>query len=434
MNAKKMKSNILLRGVVDICRQNTITGEIEHVHTGENTVCISGMQWILMKMFGLFLDSSHMLPYEDIGRDTNLVIPDLNASSGYKIGVDPTKYTVMEENISDTHFIQGFMIGNGGSGEDAITTKNTDYAFTKLRNPIPFQQTQTVLNPSIAGKYLGVLREGEMSFSKNYYIKKFDERPHVYHSWYSEGQSWDYVDPVSPNDLGPNAPNGVGKTDRIETYVQCSMSVDTLNNDCMSYFEHEGSTQTALVNELGLVAYDAEYGNRSIVETLYQDKIKPFINIIFDNLGRGEDANTEVIALANEIKYVCDNLTYGDEIKPLSYYGQSNINNFIALVAAIANSSESSITDDAWAQYQEYLSEVDDHGDPVSIGVEAAYNQNGKLIYTTDKFLTYLSSQEFNSLTNDEAQRIRLVTYYTFRSIPLQENWKLLIYYRIYAN
>ena len=34
------------------------------------------------------------------------------------------------------------MPSNGGSGEDSITTKNTDYSFISLRNPIPFQQTQ----------------------------------------------------------------------------------------------------------------------------------------------------------------------------------------------------------------------------------------------------------------------------------------------------
>ena len=64
----------------------------------------------------------------------------------------------------------------------------------------------------------------------------------------------------------------------------------------------------------------------------------------------------------------------------------------------------------------------------------AMYNQNGTFVYTTDKFLEYLSASEFNTLTNDEAQRCRLVTYYTFKNIPLTENWKVLIKYRIYAN
>ena len=415
-----------LHGIVEISRVNNITGETEVLNKSSNTIVISGAQYLLMKLFGLFMDTTHKLPYENIGRDTNLVIPDMNAGTD-EIGVNPINYSVMEEDISDKHFVQGFMVGNGGSGEDSITTKNTDYSFIRLRNPIPFQQTQTSLNSSIAGKYLGVLRNGDMSFSKNYFIKKFDDRPHIYHGWYSDDQAWDYIDPISPNDLGPNAPNGTGKTNRIETYVECNMSIDTLNADCMSYFEHDGSTQTALINELGLVAWDAELGNRSIVETLYKDKIKPLIGIVFDN-NREESDNTNAIALAQEIITICDNLKVGEQTVPLSSYGQTNINGFLTVCEEIAGTAESSLTPTVWSQWQAAL------GDATNIEVEAAYNQNGVLLYTTDKFLTYLSAAEFNALTNDEAQRIRLITYYTFNSIPLQANWKIVIKYRIYAN
>ena len=130
-----------LKGVVEIQRENKLTGEKEFVGRSTNIIPISGYQWILMKMFGLYLDSSHSKQYEDIGRDTSLIIPDLNNPGVYQIGVDPSKYTPMSSDISDNHFIQGFMIGNGGSGEDAITTKNTDYSFMKLSISIPFQQT-----------------------------------------------------------------------------------------------------------------------------------------------------------------------------------------------------------------------------------------------------------------------------------------------------
>lgn len=424
----KHDDSVHLRGIVEISRINTITGETEVVSKSHNTVVVSGAQYLLMKLFGLFLDTTHKLPYENIGRDTNLVIPDMNASAGNdKIGVDPANYTVMEEDISDKHFVQGFMVGNGGSGEDAITTKNTDYSFIRLRNPIPFQQTQTQLNSSIAGKYLGVLRNGDMSFSKNYFIKKFDDRPHIYHGWHTEDQAWDYIDPITPNDLGPNAPNGSGKTNRIETYVECNMSIDTLNGDCMSYFDHDGSTQTALINELGLVAWDAELGNRSIVETLYADKIKPLLNIVFDNQ-RTEDDSANAIALAVEIVTICNNLMVGDTPKPLSDYGQSNINAFLDVCTDISGKQVSELTPEIWSGWQDSLSGSD------NIEVEAAYNQNQVFLYTTDKFLTYLSADEFDSLTNDEAQRIRLITYYTFTSIPLQQNWKIAIKYRIYAN
>ena len=274
-----------LKGVIEISRENVETGEKEFLERSSNIIPLSGMQWVLMKMFGLHLDSSHSTKYEEIGQDTTLCVPDLNSDNMLGIGVDEKDYSVMDSDIPENHFIQGFIIGNGGSGEDAITTKNTDYSFVNLRNPIPFQQTQTGstvsgLDSSIAGQYLGVYRQGAGSVSKSYYIKKFDSRPHIYHNWWRDGQKWDYLDPVQPDDLGPDAKNGVGKTNRIETYAQVEMSIDTRNGDCLEYFNHAGSTQTALINELGLVAFDTVPGQRSIIETIYKTTIKNFKKLI----------------------------------------------------------------------------------------------------------------------------------------------------------
>ena len=409
-----------LRGHVQVYRENTKTGEKSLWYEDSNVISISGVQFIFCKIFDLFLDSDHVLPYQNLGRDTNLVMNDLNSSSSMKIGKDPAAYTPMTTNISENHFIQGFMVGNGGSGEDGITTKNTDYSYVTLRNAIPFQQSTTQLAPSLAGKYTGNMRNGNLAFSNNYYIKKFDSRPHIYHSWYSEGQSWDHIDPVSVNDLGPKS-EAVAKTNRIESYVECDMSVDTLNGDCLSYFQHDGVNETALINELGLVAFDAEFGDRSIMERLYQNQVRDIIRLIFDNEGRGDNANTELKGLAAEIKTVCDQLS-------IESYGQSNINAFIAVINDINDTPETDITDASYVEYQNQLS------DASNIEVVAAYNQNGAFLYETDKFLEYLASSEFAGLTNDEAQRIRLVTYYTFKSIPLDQNWKISIKYRIYAN
>ena len=404
-----------LKGVVEIQRENKLTGEKEFVGRSTNIIPISGYQWILMKMFGLYLDSSHSKQYEDIGRDTSLIIPDLNNPGVYQIGVDPSKYTQMSSDISDNHFIQGFMIGNGGSGEDAITTKNTDYSFMKLRNPIPFQQTQTSLPSNVAGKYLGMLRVGSSSFSKSYYIKKFDGQPHIYHSWWRDGQKWDYVDPVTQNDLGPDAVNGVGKTNRIETYVETQMSLD--EDDCIAYFSHDGSNQTALVNELGLVAYDAVYGTRSIIEQTYTKMIKDFLKVVFDN--KRTETVDEVISMATEIYTV---------LEQLKDYDQPNIKAFLRTLNGIKLIGESQTKNIDYASIQTDLSSE------TNICVEAFYNQNGTLVYTTDKFNDYLSDSVFSNLSTDEAQRIKMVTYYTFKSIPLQSNWRILINCRIYAN
>ena len=82
------------------------------------------------------------------------------------------------------------------------------------------------------------------------------------------------------------------------------------------------------------------------------------------------------------------------------------------------------LTDEKIVDYQNELASTD------NIEVEALYNQKQEFIYSTDKFLHYLASSDFDALTTDEAQRIKLITYYTFNSIPLQENCKVLISYR----
>lgn len=412
-------SNMKLKGVVRIYIEDPTTHKRTLCHEAHNTFVLSGMQWILMKMFGLHLDSNHGTKYEEIDQDTTIAVPDLNDDNMLGIGVDTDDYSVMNADISENHFIQGFVIGNGGSGEDAITTKNTDYSFVNLRNPIPFQQTQlsgstTGLDSSIAGQYLGVYRQSGGSTTKSYYIKKFDTRPHIYHSWWRDGQKWDYLDPVQTGDLGPDAKNGLGKTNRIETYVQVEMSIDTRNGDCLEYFNHEGSTQTAMINELGLVAFDTIPGQRSIIETLYKTTIKKFIKLIYDN-NRG-DVDQEVIDLAKDIVTV---------LEPIRDFGHTNITNFIDNVEVIANASVEQLD---YEVFQTAFTSDD------NIGVEAFYNQSGTFIYATDKFIEYMSDVEFKDLTTDEAQRIKLVTYYTFNSIPLNQNGKIIFQYRIYAN
>lgn len=421
-----------LRGHVKIELENTETKERKFWYEDDNIIPISGYQWILMKMFGLHLDSVHdpNVKYEVVGQDTSLVIPDLNEVGQQGIGRDPQDtragygYTPMDEDIASNHFIQGFLVGNGGAAEDVITTKNTDYSYTNLRSAIPFQQVgaDSSLDSSIAGKYLGVYRQP--GGTKSYFIKKFDSRAHIYHNWWRDGQRWDYVDPVIPPELGPgrNGNNVNPKSNRIETYAEVEMSIDVKNDDCLGYFNQIGNTETAKINELGLVAFDTVPGERSTIEQLYNTLIKRMITLIFDD-ERGEFAGSEIIDLANDIYTVMnENSIYGK---------QTNMDNFIDLISVIAGSTADTLN---YEYIQNELTSVDEHDNPINIGVQAFYNQNHTFQYFTDKFLYYLSQEQFSDLTTDEAQRIKLVTYYTFNSIPLQENWKVLISYRIYAN
>jgi hypothetical protein len=413
-----------LHGHVTIHRRNKKTGETKFWYESDNVISISGMQAILMKIFNLYLDSYHSGGQTDQshtdnrGRDTNLVIPDLNEKMG--IGVKPTNYTTMKSDISEDFFIQGFMVGCGGAGEDSITTKNTDYSFINLRTPIPFQQVSSSLDSSIATKYCGVYQPQNTSV-KSYYIKKFDALPHIYHSWWVDGQRWDYVDPVMPTDLGPNAENS-SKTNRIETYAECKLSID--ESDCKAWFEAEGNSRTAQINELGLVAFDSTNGARSSLSKLYQKVVTELLDVVYNN-HRLLTADEIVKGHAQTIVDTFVEAFGVDENENL-LCTQENLLNFYNTTSSILTSESI-----------DYSQLQDEYDDETNIGVIAYYNQNGVYQYENDQFIKYLNDptdESLASLSTDEAQRIKLITYYTFNSIPLEENWEILIDYRLYAN
>lgn len=431
-----------LRGVVQIYRKNKETGEVSFWDESHNLIPISGYDIVLMKLFGLFLDSSHGKVTDNLTRDTNLAIPDLNER--LHIGVKPEKYTVMDEDISSDYICQGFMIGNGGAGEDNVTTKNTAYSFISLRNPIPFQQELNI-SPSIAGKYLGIYHGIESNSNGNLipqsaYIKKFDERPHLYHSWWVDGQRWDYIDPVTQGYLGPDSENGTQKTNRIETYVECKLSLS--DTDCQQYFKHVGNTQTAMVNELGLVAFDTVPGERSALEKLYSVTILPFLELVYK-----KNRTVKEMSVLVELNKDLYTMFSSDNIAALLSQNE-RLNVFATTITTVYP-----LIEEAYMAYStqgnEHYNDLDyvndiidqyttntnyDFSNDTSIQVTAYYNQNGVLMYVEDDYLTLLQDVSMTDLTLDEAQRIKLVTYYTFNSIPISENWEILINYRIYAN
>ena len=412
-----------LKGHVRVSIKNNDTGEVSLWEESDNIIPISGYSFALLKMFNLYLDSAHdpdnqMIPLD---RDTTLAIPDLNNEDKMHIGIAPEEYTVMEDDNASNHFIQGFMVGNGGSGEDGNTTKNTNYSFTMLRSPIPFQESQGGdLDPSIANKYLGKLRITSSSESSvagsAYYIKKFEERPKLYHSWYSDGQSWNALNPINANDLGPNAVTPT--SNRIESYIQCNLAIDS--SDCMAYFNSaDNSNTTPRINELGLVAFDTLKGTRSTLEELHTKYVKPLLLLIFKKVNLTEDDDTRAIQYANTILQITGDLGVAQMLN-------TKMNGFLGVVNTIASSSVGNI---------DRTTAMTNLGDTeANLGVQAFYNQNEEIQYTIDNYLNILAESEFNSLTVDEAQRIKLFTYYTFAAIPLEENTTILFDYRIYAN
>jgi hypothetical protein len=114
---------------------------------------------------------------------------------------------------------------------------------------------------------------------------------------------------------------------------------------------------------------------------------------------------------------------------------QENLLNFYNTTLGILTSESDSV--DYNKLQLEYARPLDEHDEVKNIGVIAYYNQNGVYQYENDQFLKYLNDptdESLAALSTDEAQRIKLITYYTFNSIPLEENWEILIDYRLYAN
>ena len=84
--------------------------------------------------------------------------------------------------------------------------------------------------------------------------------------------------------------------------------------------------------------------------------------------------------------------------------------------------------------YATYQTELRDSG---NIEVVPYYTETAgqyQYEYETDQFMNYLEDSSFDNPEEIEAQRIKLITYYTFKAIPIEENWETLINYRIYAN
>ena len=139
--------------------------------------------------------------------------------------------------------------------------------------------------------------------------------------------------------------------------------------------------------------------------------------------------NEKIISYANSIKSVLSDLgtTEFGEHTSIDAYGNQRMNAFYASITRL--SVETSDTLD----YAKYMG-TGEFGGEMNLNVKAYYNQNNELQYTTDEYLDILGSDSFNTLSTDEAERIKLFTYYTFTGIPLEENISILIDYRIYAN
>jgi hypothetical protein len=170
-----------------------------------------------------------------------------------------------------------------------------------------------------------------------------------------------------------------------------------------------------------------------MAENIYNDNIKEVIDIIFNN---DRDAYAAYDRLVNALLstivlfYTSSSLASAN-VQNFASCNHPNINAFKETMKSLYADVKNVDIGPTKIDYEKYQKELSDEN---NIGVEAFYNQNGTFVYATDHYLEYLKSSEFDALTTDEAERIKLVTYYTFNSIPLQENWKIIINYRIYAN
>jgi hypothetical protein len=192
-------------------------------------------------------------------------------------------------------------------------------------------------------------------------------------------------------------------------------------DDFQAYFANANNSQTPAINELGLVAFDTTLnGVRSIYLEMYRMYVKPLISILFKSGELTETDKGYLRILATNITSIISNQ---DQV----YREQENIASLYTLCVAIQ--ADQAFPVENIQEYQETL------GSEECLSVIAYYNQYGEYSHEVDQFKTIVTTDEtFDTSEPDEAQRIKLVTYYTFKSIPIEENWETLINYRIYAN
>jgi hypothetical protein len=220
----------------------------------KNIVPIGGYQYVFNKLFNIALDTETTLRVGDLNDDAPLS----------KIGTDPGMmkylYDKVQEfvpgenpgdidrvpgvdgvvNIPATHFVQGFMIGDGGALEDNISARSTDYKRRTLFHAVPFRMSTDGF-ARVGIPYWG--RFVDMNKVTSYYIKGFSApAPHIVHSWVSDiADQFEVVDEtvfVSTS------------TYSIESYIEIAITIDEY--DSRGYFSTVNATPR--INELGLVA------------------------------------------------------------------------------------------------------------------------------------------------------------------------------------
>ena len=146
------------------------------------------------------------------------------------------------------------------------------------------------------------------------------------------------------------------------------------------------------------------------------------IKLIYGNNTYTVDLLTKIQNLASEIKTVLTGALGTTE--------ESHILEFIGTlddIIGINVEDETNVLDTIKADLRK----------DTNIEVEDVYNADQTFLSATDKYKEYADTAAYavaGASITDEAQRIKLITYYTFNALPIQSDWEILIYYRIYAN
>ncbi len=247
---------------VDPFGRTTYRTEFEEEYGRDhNIVPIGGYQFAFNKLFNIGLD-----------QESTLRVGDLNDEAPQmKIGIQRAEYDSIYYdaeasvsngsmilnpgvNISALNFIFGFMMGDGGAGEDNMTAIAPNYKNRCLFRPIPFRMSNDG-SPIVDGKYFGKAQSYQgtgMDTVTSYYVKRFDDpQPRIIHTWVTDNK----------NDLSIVTDTVFASTSSmaIESYVEINISVDKY--DGRGFFTSTNSSPR--VNEFGLVSgwYNRQKGD-----------------------------------------------------------------------------------------------------------------------------------------------------------------------------
>lgn len=229
----------------------------EVIFTGQNTVPLGGVQYVMERCFGVRGPISVPTLYRpDTEEITGIGKPDSNSPTETYPSPDGDKRIIYR----DGHLVQLFGIGITGHAENDVTVYPVDYRENSINinmttadgtivtgTMIPFRHTAEELNEIDVKKYFGKLTKDGIT---SYFLKRFEQDPAIKHIWKTgeddENETEVSQDEVWQNNVGSNT---------VETFTEIILKIT--KKDVKEWFTSIDQQARARITTIAL--FNGEY-------------------------------------------------------------------------------------------------------------------------------------------------------------------------------